>query len=436
MGDKKRYSILLVFAFLLLFPLQLFAEWDFSYRNLSQVQKGRFVGTEAPINQYFSLGISKLPKDSAFQTDFKVFINNETNSYQFDLYQAVYNIEPVESLAIELGRMWLAESFDTALLDGMKLSVTPGSGYLNFSLYAGGNHYYEQGNVHRGEEGLLVGAALNLQNVEDTLARFAARWRKVEATVNDWGRNDTIFLGLNASHKFSDAWSTPNIYGNIEGDTAGEVIDTGTLGFQFFPHWRLALALDGNYYNVSRNSAYETIFQNYFSGRIIEAKANARVKVMKNLHIFEDLSYLRYTPIALNSKNGYLFNVGLDAYLEPAKLSTLAKFYYLRSYGGHVYGGYLGLDTKYREHWTAALDFDLSNYSKITGQSDTATSLVGDVAYWFNKITKISLGGELNHNQWFNRDARLTIDLAIGLTNSDYTPEKRSKRLKRRLHDA
>ncbi len=143
MGNK-RTSVLIIVTFLLLYPLQLFAEWDFSYRNLSQVQKGRFAGYEAPVNQYFSLGISKLPKESNFQTDFKVFINNKTNSYQFDLYQAVFNIEPVESLAIELGRLWLAESFDTALLDGMKLSVTPGSGYLNFSLYAGGNHYYEQ----------------------------------------------------------------------------------------------------------------------------------------------------------------------------------------------------------------------------------------------------------------------------------------------------
>ncbi|PIR17420.1 MAG: hypothetical protein COV46_04480 [Deltaproteobacteria bacterium CG11_big_fil_rev_8_21_14_0_20_49_13] len=434
MGDKRNVALVALLV-LLVYPIQAFAGWDFSYRNLSQVKKGRFVGYEAPTNQYFSLGLSKLPVESSFQTDFKVFINDERDSYQFDLYQAVLYIEPVESLKIEGGRQWLSEAFDVALLDGLKLSVTPDSGYLNFSVYAGGNHYYEEGNVTQGEEGLLVGTAVNLQNVKDTSARFAARWRKADAVVSDWGWNDTIFLGLDASHRFSDAWATPNLYGNIEGDVAGKVVDTGTLGLQLYPHWRLALAFDGNYYNVSRSSAYETIFADYFTGRIMEGSANARVKIMKNLHIFEDLSCLRYTPRNLNPKNGYLFDLGVDNYFERAKLSTLAKFYYLKSYGGHVYGGYLALDARYREKWAGYLDFDLSNYKKITGQSDTATSLVGGVAYWFNKISKLSLGGELNHNQWFNRDARLTVDLEIGLTSSDYTPNKRSKRIDRRFHE-
>ena len=90
---------------------------------------------------------------------------------------------------------------------------------------------------------------------------------------------------------------------------------------------------------------------------------------------------------------------------------------------------------KYFEKWIADLNFDVSRYSKITGQTGTAYSLVGSLGYAIAKRCRLALGGELNRNNWFDNEERLTINFEMGFDKGSYTPEKRSKKINRRFHE-
>ncbi|MBI2091896.1 MAG: hypothetical protein HYY43_06475 [Deltaproteobacteria bacterium] len=435
MGNKV--AICFVFVLVAALSSQAFAKsWDFNYRNLAQFRDGRNNDSQIPVNQYISVGLSELPRNFSFQTDFRSFVDaNNTADDAFDLYQAAFHIDPVDIFSIDAGRMWFADGFDATLIDGARFSLFPKSGYLGSSVYAGVPRFIETGDLFRLTEGLIVGTNLNLQNVKDTAAQLSAKWRKLDATKNDYKENDTIYLGLTASHQFSNIGATPNIYGDFEYDLAGKTINAGTAGVNLYPHWRIALTFEGNYFDVSRDSNETTIFGNYFSDELVQGRQAAQIKLMKNLHLLEDVSYQHYRIGGLGNKNGYTAGGGLDYYWEKPKLSSTGEYYYRKSFGGNVHGGLLELVNKYFEKLVADLSFDVSRYSKITGQDGTATSLVGLLSYQIAKRSFLGIGGEYNHNNWFDREGRLTINFEMGLDNTMYTPEKRSKKLNRRFHE-
>lgn len=411
------------------------SSWDIGYRNLSQTRKSRFASYQEPIYQYFSLGASELPYNLNLQTDFMGFADAITGANNFDLYQALVHIEPVKNFTIDGGRQWIGDGLDANLMDGLKLGLASFDSHIGGNIYAGIPRYLEQGDFHNVREQLVVGGNLDLLDVKDTAMRFSAQWFKADATRNDYRYNDTIYLGLSGSRQFSDAWSTPRIYGDVEFDVAGKLLDVGTLGLNFYPHWRVALTFEGNRFDVNRRLNNQTIFGDTFTGSIYQGREAMQIKLAKNFNFVEDFSYFAYKVPGLGDKNGYKAGAGLDYFWEAAKLSTHAEYYYMKSYGGTVNGGYAELANSYLKHLYGDIGVDVSRYSKITNEKNTALSVVGEVGWAFAKRVKLALGGEFNRNVWFNRDCRVTVNLEMAFTKGEYTPEKRSKRVNRKFHE-
>lgn len=434
-GSKWLWSI--TASLLVFWPVLAHAvTWDTRYNSWSQIRKERFpLNIRTPIDQYIGFGFSELPRDFGFNTNFRVFTDPTRPAQQFDLYEAVLHIEPASHFTMDGGRQWNVDGFNADLLDALKLGLFPEGSFVGGSLFGGVPRYPEDGNFHNVMEGLNVGLNLNLQNVENTSLQFSAKWNKVDATRTSWKRNDTIYVGLVGSHQFEDVWAQPNIYGNVEYDIAANTFDVGTFGIDLYPHWRVALTLEGNRFDVSRSSREQTVFGNSFTGSIRQAREALQIKIAKSLHFFEDFSYQRYNVAGRGGENGYTANAGFEHFWKAAKFSTLAQYYYFKSYGGTVNGGYVHFSDSYFKNWLFELGVDVSRYSKITGQKSTPVSVVGDVAYLINDRCRFSLGGEFNHNIWFNREGRATVNLELNFDKKDYHPEKRSKKINRRFHE-
>jgi hypothetical protein len=434
-GAKSRsIQVLLMAPILLWATVSQAAVLDLSYDNLSQLRKGLNNTKQDPIYQYIGIGLKGFPKEISFQTNMLSYIDGATGQDGFDLYQAVFHVEPVDVLVTDVGRQFQSDGFGADLLDGFKVGIFPSSGYLGWDIYAGDPRYIEEGDFRQPQQGLFVGTNFNLQNVKDTTARFSALWKKIDITKRDFNRNDTIYLGLAGSHRFSNAKSTPNIYGDVEYDVAGNIFDVGTLGVDLYPHWRVALNFEGSYFNVNRSLTQRTIMGAFLSGAMGQGRQSAQIKISKSLHFIEDFSYQHYRVDGRGGENSYTAGAGLDHYWKAAKLSSSAKYYYRRSFGGNVNGGLFEFENSYFKNFLADLSFDLSRYTKITGETATATSLVGSLGYTFLEHYLVSVGGEYNHNNWFDREGRITLNFQMTFDDVAYTPEKSGK--KRYLHGA
>lgn len=422
-----RYAIVVIALSCLTASSVFASDWGFTYRNLAQVRKDISPSRSVPIYQYFGYNLSGLPKNIDFQTDFRAYLNPELSDGQMDLYQATLHIEPAEDLNLNVGRLWTVDGFETGPVDGFKVGFFPSDFIVGGSFYAGVPRYLEETNFTNIPNGLLVGFNLNLQEVKNTTLQFSTRWKKINVTSNSWNRNDTISAGLTGSHQFDNSWS-PNIYGDVEYDIAGKVFDDGTLGIDLFPHWRVALTFEGNRFNVNRKLDQPTILGNYFTGGIWQGRQALELKLRKNLHFIEDFSYQRYDVQGRGGENAYTASAGLDYYWEALKLSALATYYLRKSFGGQVQGGYFEVNNKYFKKWIFEAHVDVSHYSKITKQTSTAVSLIGDVCYMFNNYFKLALGGEFNRNNWFSRDGRITINAAIDFDKATFHPKKHERK--------
>lgn len=429
--------VILPFLFSSFPVLALASSWEFGYHNISQFRKGPPGKVwQAPVYQYFDFGFSGLPRDISFVTDFQVFADPKTGANSNSLYQADLHIQPVDGFSIDGGRLFIMDGFNNDLIDGLNFELRPEKGHFGGKLYAGFTKFMEQGSFQDLREGLLVGLDVALFNVKDTAATFSAKWRKLSFKKNDYNYNDTIYLGLAGSRQFSSVWSTPKIYGDVEVDVAGKTVDVATLGLEAYPHWRIALTLEGNRFDVARKSREHTVFGDYLSGSIMQGREAMQIKLMKSLHFVENFTYSHYTVKGSGGKSSYMLSAALDHFWDAAKLSTYAEFYYTKSYGGNVYGGYLDWGYKYFKKVFMDLGVDISSYSKITNQKKTAASVVADIGYsFFNDRCFLALGGEVNHSDWYSNEQRLTINFQLNFEKGEYTPEKRSKRVNRKFHE-
>src|SRR3989338_864169 len=99
----------------------------FESRTITQVKRLRGGTHRVPVNEYFGLSVSDLPKNFSFTTDFRGEAGPPTSDGEFDLYQATFHVEPVGGLLVDGGRQWLMDGFDGSLLDGLKLGIFPES---------------------------------------------------------------------------------------------------------------------------------------------------------------------------------------------------------------------------------------------------------------------------------------------------------------------
>lgn len=386
-----------------------------SLRTLSQVQRERGGTHQVPVNEYFSLGVSELPRNSSFDLDFRSMGDLATEATEFDLYQATLHVEPLSTFQMDGGRLWLNDGFDSALLDGARFAIAPDGAPLGVNFYWGVPRYLDEGDFVNVTEGMVTGFQLYLRDVKDTAAQFSFRYRKNDITQRNFKENDSFGVALAASHQFTSFWATPNLYSNFEMDLPDQTVEVATLGAAFYPHWRVVATVEGNYYDAARNFQEATLLGQYVTDQLMMGFESAEIKLPWGFRLFENFAFSRFDATAHNDSNGYRAGVGVGHYSEPAKLSTSGEFYYADSYGGRVTGGLAELSNQSLKNLEISTALDVSRYTKITNQEDTALSWVTGVAYEFSDDVHVELGGEYNHNNWFDREGRVTVGLTVGL---------------------
>jgi len=417
LGSYRRGVVCLaVIVFLCSFPLFIQAEEvEVDFRTLSQVQPIRGKGHRVPVNEYFHFEVEDLPKNMSINADMRGFMEFPTYQDQFDIYQIALHMEPTSTFSLDGGRQWLTDGFDGGLMDGLKMAYAPETGKVGVSLYGGVPRFTDDAHLAGVTNGLNAGWMLHLQQVEDTTGQLSLQYRKFDLERGDYRENDAIFAGLAASHQWSSLKMTPSLYSDVEYNVAGKNFETGAMGLDLYPHWRLALNFEGGYYNTDRQFGDVSLFDQYATDEMFQGRHAGEIKLGKGLRFFEDVAVQQFNVKGRGDKKGYRADGGVGHFWSAAKLSSTAQYYYADSFGGTVHGAMFEWLYQEVRKLELQLNVDVSTYSKITNQKNNAVSVVGGARYEFNPRCFLMLGGEFNNNAWFDEEARVTMQLQIGM---------------------
>lgn len=405
-------------------------------RTLIQVKELRGGEESVPLNEYVSLNVSQLPKNASFAVDFRAFMSQPDDRKNMNLYQAAFHIEPLASLTIDGGRFWFLDGFEGTLLDGARFDIMPSDWHVGLKLYGGVPRHLDQGDFDNVTEGLIAGTQWYLRGFDHTAAQLNMRYEKISLGTKNYRENDTFAASCAGSHQFTDFWASPALYGNAEYNIAGKTLDAGSVGFDLYPHWRVALNFEGNYYDVDRNINETTFLEQYLTDEMLQGRQSMDLKLAKNLRLFEEFAYQRFQVPGRGNDTGYIASAGVGHYWKAAELSSRAEYYYGKSWGGTLHGGMLELINTSIKHLTGSASVDVSRYTKVTGQLGTAISAVGSAEYGFADAYSLLVGGEYNRNNWFDHEGRATVQFVVSLDSAKRTRKSLAAlRSTRRLHE-
>lgn len=438
MGARHIKCLIALFflSFLLAIPSVASAfDGFFTSESIFQARRATNNRYETPFYQYNAIGISDLPLNFTFDTSFQGLYDGKANNYtRFDLYQAVFALDVYpERVRIIGGRQFADDGFQVLLRDGLTIEVAP-PGPVGFDLYFGIPRYLEDGNFTGVTEGMMTGVNVRTQGIKNLGLTFSARYSKINITRTAARTNDTVQLGLAGTYSFaSNAW-TPAVYAGAEYDIGGKTMDVANLGIDFYPHWRLAINVEGGYYNTSRNSTESKLFKTYFADEMIQAIVGSSIKLPKGFGFFENAAYQNSAVRGRGRENSYLVEAGFSKHWKRAGLSSKIAYYFQKSFGGTVHGAYLDLGFEKFIAEPLSFDFgaDVSHYNKITNDDGTAFSFIGGLNYNFVKGFTAVFGGEFNRNEFFNREARVTLMLTMDFDGDmlRYHPERKPRRIR------
>lgn len=390
----------------LLLPLRAGAvAWRVEAEQIGQWRRNAAVQRELPANLYLGAGVAEWGKwHASVQADGRVFRDLQRSVNEADLYQGVLHLEPTKVWRLDLGRQFLNPGFSTELVDGVRTTILPWS-RVDLSVYAGVPRTIERGDFNR-DDGLLTGMVVRLHDWHHTAASLQAQWRKFDLQGADWRQNDTVRVGASASHQFGGK-TAPLAYGLFEYDVAGKVVEAGTLGFDWWPSARVALNLEGNYFNVNRAADRPSIMALFTSGPLWTGRFAATIDVVPDVVTLRtQYAYQRVTVGAGAHRTGHVVEVGIPVHIRAAHLDFEPAYYFSQSYGGRVHGVRALLHERFMKSWWGELGVDYSSYRKVTNESDVALSTVLWTGYDIGKAWRVAVGGEYNKNNLFNRDLR------------------------------
>ena len=388
------------------------AEYNIGTKILGEVKKDTQNRRLFPVDGYLS-GSAYGSKISA-ETDMRFFRDFETDNDKYDLYQTVAHLMPMDTLQFDLGRQFVNQGFFVEVLDGVQATVSPTEHFFT-TLFSGIPRDIEVRDFRQNDR-LLTGLSLGLKNVKKTDATLHAVWRTNNIHTMDLNRNDQVLVGATLSRQFAVS-STPFVYANFEYNATGELVQTGTAGFDIYPTSRIALNLEGNYFNIDRNYAQQTVQGLYSTGRLIDARLSSTWTLVENfLNLTENASYENIEVLADDFRNGWRVDSGFQLNVEKARFRFEPVYYYIKSFGGHVNGVRSYFHEQFNDLFYAELSIDYSTYKKITNDNDYAVSLYGWTGYEVVKGLVLSAGFEYNRNNLFDEDARAAfrIDYNFG----------------------
>lgn len=378
--------------------------------ELGQVRKNINNKTELPLNTYLGFSANAPEAYVATEVNLRFFRDMKLKINDFDLYQTVLHVRPVDAFELSVGRQFISQGFATEVIDGFKAMLMPDS-YVDVAIYSGVPRNAEIGDFRK-NDGLTTGASVTMKNVPGTQGGIHADWRRYRIRDNMGRFNNSLFVGADLSHDFGGKVK-PKPYGLIEYNVTGRVTETGTVGLDIYPHPRFGLNIEGDYYNVDRNSAKRTILGLLTKGRTMSAGGAATVTIIPDwLDFVANGSYQRITTHSGLKRNGYLmgasFQLSIDSigmYLEPG-------YFFARSFGGTLHEGTFSLHEQFFKDLYASVDVDMATYKKITNNNDKAFGVTFWSGYQVVKGLWLSGGGEFNRNNEFNKEFRASFKVS------------------------
>ena len=371
---------------------------------LGQVRENVSDLSEVPVNGYFGLTLKQPSWKSSLETDMRLFRDFSRELDDYDLYQAVMHIRPIEMLQVDFGRQVVNEGFSLETMDGLRLVMMP-SGYLDVDVYFGIPRSVETGDFDK-DDGLLSGISLGLKNVAQTSAQLHAAWRKNDIHQADLRENDSFFVGVNASHQFS-VFTRPMFYGLFEYDVTGKAVDAGTAGLDLYPARWVSLNAEFNFFDINRRTNRPSIFSLFSNGPLYTGRLASTWTILPdNLSFVQSYAY-QWLEIQDGSRhNGHLIDSAFQISLGGIGLDLEPGYYFSQSFGGFLNGVRLFLHEQFTDKWYSEVGFDFASYSKVTHNNDNAFSTVLWTGYELPKGVTLSAGFEFNQNNAFNQDVR------------------------------
>lgn len=375
-----------------------------------QFRKNAALQREVPINTYLGAGVADLGKwHLGAATDLRFFRDLQRSIGDVDLYQGLVHAQPREAIQLDIGRQFVSQGFAAGVLDGVRTTVVPFD-RLAVTAYAGMPRTVERGDFNR-DDGLLSGLSFALRGAASTSAQVHVAWRKVVFARRDWGANDTVRLGVNLAHRFGGRMR-PMAYGLFEYDAAGKVVEAGTVGIDLAPTGRVALNLEGNYFNADRATNRPTILALFTQGPLWTARCASTVTLVPGwLDVVERYAYQRVTPQAGLHRHGHLLEIAFPLTIASIGLAIEPAYYFEKSFGGRLHGGRLVAHEDFTDRLFADAGVDYVTYQKVTRDNDTGLSTWGWAGYEIVKGWRVAAGVEYNKNNAFNQDVRGTLQI-------------------------
>lgn len=410
----------ILMALLLIFPALEANSTSFyiDTRLETQVRENSLPQREAPFYAYLDTGLKELPNKGTFDVSLRNNYIFNVKDNEFDLYQAVFRMDDIAGVVgVSAGRQFVSPGFHAYLMDGLTTRIGKEDWPVAVTIIGGVPRYLEM-NDFKGTAGLIAGATIELQGVDRFHLKLSGIYDKLDIKKTYWKKNDTVLTGVATSYLFNGRFM-PNLYGNFEYDTAGKDIDTGLAGFRIRPFSRLFWNIEGGFFNTNRNRQRDTIFSLFSRSGFYQGRTGISVTAIESAGPIEDFvitggySYQRYHSTASSKADiGHLADGGIKFSVAPIYLTVLASYKYYKSYGGKANDIYFELHDEPFDILNFTAGGNITKYSKITNQKDTAISafLMADLNIIKNFV--LSAGGEYLRNDTFSREFRATAKLS------------------------
>lgn len=396
-------AIILTSSFLGSLPLYA-GDFHLEASTIGQVRENERDQREVPVNGYLGMSID-LPKSHIWaETDMRIFRDFTQKLDDYDLYQAVLHYRPLEIFQLDFGRQFVSQGFFVEVMDGIQMIIMP-KGIVDITVYAGMPRSVEVGDFNK-DDGLITGLSLGLKNIPRTNAQIHAVWRKDRFRRSNFKQNDEIFVGANLSHQFKGK-TTPLLYGMVEYDVSGRVMSTGTAGLDIYPHSRIALNAEFNYFNVNHNTNRRSIHAIFTRGPMYSGRFASTWAMIEDVLDFVQTYSYQWEEVQVGiRRHSHLLDTAFQFSFDNIGLYVEPGVYYSRSYGGQLIGARVFLHEQFTDEWYLDFGVDYSNYSKITNVDDYAISVTFWTGYEVVKGLTISGGVEFNKNTFFKNETR------------------------------
>ena len=418
----KKYAIIL----LLLIPELAFASsYYIDTRLAAQVRGNALAEKEYPFTTYLDTGLKELPKDGTFDVSLKNSRTMRTgsDSNDFDLYQAVFRTQNLGGmLDISAGRQFISPGFHAYLMDGLNAAVGKDDWPILVKFFGGVPRYTETGDFH-GTTGLVTGTAIEMQMFERMNTRLSAVYDKLDIHNNDWKDNDTVLVGMSHSQIFS-AKLEPTLYGTMEYDTAGKIVNAGILGFSIKPHRRVYWNIEGGHHEINRDWNRTSIFSLFATGPLHQGRSEVSITLLEEKGAFKDVvltggyAYQRLKISSSVSENGHLANGGLGFHIIPLRLDTNLAYALYDSFGGRAHDVSVTLHDEPIDPLVVDAGANFTKYFKVTNDNDTAISAFLEAGIKIIKRLTFSANGEYLRNNTFDKEFRVMARLGYSLEGS------------------